>query len=539
MIPFPSFRARLSAVLLLLASLIAMPLYGARAQTADDGFVRILHHNCLKRQDGSCSPVGIHNEPSRKDDDNVSILVEPFELGWWSAQWVMETDHAGTTFRNRFTNAWLTAFYERVGSDAQFMTDKWSVRLVKPGEIVTNFSTERGTWMTAPIEQFPESTRWRIITAKDGAQDIVNVSMVGERRFSFMPKTKFGILAMGGHILTVRGSGPNYTDGGSEIVPDKGEWRITKTDEFVAAKQAEKIRINGGKVGGPPMAINVETGTPSAGPVQAGWLSAQWMQEQAVTDGQKRVSFFRNVWTGKYLGVVNGAPAMMDRDAEADSKGGYAAPYGWQIVGGTVPNTKEQFRYSLKNLQTGQYLYYDGKRLGLDDNDEVRWTLDSLDAPQGSHAASEAAKTPPPVVEAPREERLVHILAKNGGAINIETGPVKSTEYQPGWWSAQWLAQEVNTGQGGRFMAFRNRWKNNFLMVRNGKLVADEPGAPVAADGMEGREEFWRVEGILEDGVILFHPRSNTYMVESNKGEVILSPTRPQGTGHFSIKNAN
>lgn len=87
-------------------------------------------------------------------------------------------------------------------------------------------------------------------------------------------------------------------------------------------------------------------------------------------------------------------------------------------------------------------------------------------------------------------------------------------------------------------MSFKSRWKGTYLMVRNGQLVADAPGAALPNQGPAGMEEMWRVEGVLESGAILYHPRSKMYLIEANKGAAILSPTRPASGSQWRILGA-
>lgn len=51
--------------------------------------------------------------------------------------------------------------------------------------------------------------------------------------------------------------------------------------------------------------------------------------------------------------------------------------------------------------------------------------------------------------------------------IHNQTGPLADGNIDQGWWSAQWVLEEV---QGTNFVRIKNRWKNTYIHNQNGKL---------------------------------------------------------------------
>ncbi|WP_374335765.1 RICIN domain-containing protein [Leeia sp.] len=67
-------------------------------------------------------------------------------------------------------------------------------------------------------------------------------------------------------------------------------------------------------------------------------------------------------------------------------------------------------------------------------------------------------------------EGFIRIKEKfSNNYLNIETGPLKSTNIAPGWHSAQW--KMIQTGDG--WVRLQNRWKpNQYLHVETGSAKA-------------------------------------------------------------------
>jgi hypothetical protein len=527
---FPHFWTRLAVALSLLIA-FAIP---AAAQTEDDVYSRILPTKEACKTDLSyCTEVGLNNE-------NGKLEVTQFRPGWWSAQWQILPEDSFVRIRNRYTGEWLTAFYDPNAANLSDEANRWSVRLVKPGQVITNVSPQTGAVRTDTIEALPEGAMWRIVTDQNGLSGIYNSSLLGLRKFAFATNSNAAWLINGKEGVGLKGFKLTVDqEGNTSQQMGNADWKITgKTDFFavkapeVAPREAEKIRIQSFDTNAKPTTINIEHGAPQSGIVKPGWLSAQWMQETYTTEDRRRVAMFRNVWTGQYLGVANGSVAMMNRDRSMESSMDKLA-YAWQVTGKAPKGAPNTVSFQLRNMMTNQLLTKSGVEgdlpLELDGSGVSEWTLDPVDrpAPTATDQASEAAP-----------ERLVRVLTPNSDGINVESGPVTIGGIQPGWWSAQWHARTVNSGQDGRFMSFKSRWKGTYLMVRNSQLVADAPGAALPNQGPAGMEEMWRVEGVLESGAILYHPRSKMYLIEANKGEAILSPTRPASGSQWRIMGA-
>lgn len=531
---FPNFWTRLAVALSLLLA-FAMP---AAAQTEDVGYSRIiLALEGCEVGTQNCPRKALHNEGGK-------LEVSTFEPGWWSAQWQILPEDSYVRIRNRYTGEWLTAIFDLNATNS---ANAWSLKLVKPGQVITNVSPQTGTMRTDAIEALPEGTMWRIVKDEQGRIGIYNDSVIGLREFA-VNSTKGAPLPNNAAWLVSKKEGPTLVgdklvaNSEGKVAPGRMQavWTITgKTDFFagkkveVPAPEAEKIRIQSFDTIAKPTSINIEHGAPQSGLVKPGWLSAQWMQETYTTADRRRVALFRNVWTGQYLGVANGRVAMMDRDRSMESTLDKLA-YAWQLTGKAPKGAPNTVSFQLRNMMTNQLLTKSGVEgdlaLELDGSGNGEWTLDPVDRP--------APATPEQATSEAAPERLVRVLTPNSDGINVETGAVSIGAIQPGWWSAQWQAREVNYGQDGRFMSFKSRWKGTYLMVRNGQLVADAPGASLPNQGPAGMEEMWRVEGVLESGAILYHPRSKMYLIEANKGAAILSPTRPASGSQWRIMGA-
>ena len=54
--------------------------------------------------------------------------------------------------------------------------------------------------------------------------------------------------------------------------------------------------------------------------------------------------------------------------------------------------------------------------------------------------------------------------------LNNQNGPLKCSEIDMGWWSAQWVIVPVN---GTTNFQIRNRWKNNFISTETASMLSD------------------------------------------------------------------
>lgn len=517
----PSLSARFFA---LIAALFVLALPGlAQAQGDTRNFVRLLG-TCDSK--GACAreqQLALHNE-------NGALEISIYEDGWWSAQWELIIDQNRNDgvklaqIRNRWTGALIGAAYDLAKPKDQ----RWSLVLVKPGDMMRSLKeqmTDRGvaSWVSvdAPMEDFPDSFVWHLVPSKDGTTAIINASVMGLRENApvehgtalLAPRVKVGelsALVVGTALLNADGS----------LAKDAPGWTIQPTGEFLLVEGTEKVRIvnNGG-----PATLNIETGSPAAGPVQPGWLSAQWVAKN-VAGGDSRGRIFQNVWTGKYLGVVNGGLAMVDADPVGMASGRLdSISYSWQVEG---RSTKEGTTlFSMRNMKSGQYLTLpEGASLGLGAAASYQWSLADIEAPV--------------VAAAPEPERMVRLRWMKNEAVHIENGPPTVGGIQPGWWSAQWVAQEMSGQKGQRLIAFRNRWKGGFLMIRNGQVISDQPDNNRPINEPTDAEEIWVVEGIQSDSVTLRHGRTGQYLAKGAEGALIPLPTPSTKQDGWSIEDA-
>ena len=65
---------------------------------------------------------------------------------------------------------------------------------------------------------------------------------------------------------------------------------------------------------------------------------------------------------------------------------------------------------------------------------------------------------------------------KNNQYLNVETGGIRSSTIEPGWWSAQWFLESIS-GLPSMYR-IKNRWTSQYLHIENGYLEmgAIQPG---------------------------------------------------------------
>ncbi len=531
-----SLHARLFA---LFAALFLMSLPGlAQAQAETKNYVRLL--TCA---DPTCvDKFALHNESG-------ALQIGEYKDGWWSAQWelVIDPDQGEgvkrVQIRNRWTGALIGAAYDVAkGRNGE----GWNLVLVKPGEMIRSYKWQTqnngeqvAVMVNAPMEDFPDSFVWHLVPGPAGTA-IINASVMGLRANA--PVTK-GTALLSRFGISVDRDGTERREAyglasieATKLIENDGAltvgaagWIIQPTGEFLLVEGTEKIRIINSDNGG-QAAVNIETGSPAAGAVVPGWLSAQWVAKKmggGPTGGDFRA--FQSVWTGKYLGVVNGRLDMVELDPVGLASGRpEMVNFSWQVTGMMITKegdpAKGQFRQALRNAKTGQYLTLprDGTPLGLNAQVNFQWTLADIAAPV--------------VAAAPEPDRFVRLRWLKNEAIHIESGPPTAGGIQPGWWSAMWVAEERRGEQGERLMSFKNRWQGGYLMIRAGQVVRAEPTNPARLNSATDAEEMWVVEGILNEVVTLRHARTGQYLVRGDKGVLVALPSRP-GRPDGSTKN--
>jgi hypothetical protein len=470
-----------------------------------------------------CRPVALHNETG-------SLQISEFGEGWWSAQWELLNNGENpqgikmVRIRNRWTGAFVAATYDlnKPGSKE----DKWGLALVKPGENLRSvqfYAGSRDAWQIrvaeGPMEDFDDSLVWYLVPVDGGKTAIINASIMGLRERAPILRGTVGLSSI---PVATPGSGDRrgtiaVASNATVLNPDgsvnmknvgAASWIIQPTGEFLLTEGTAKIRIIGGNGQG---AVNIETGTPAAGDVGPGWLSAQWVAKRmaGIDRGDYRV--FQNVWTGKYLGVANGQLTMVEPDPAAESGGAGAINYSWQVTG--APTKEGMNRQAIRNVRSGLYLTPPEKDrpLSLGTVAVSSWTLADIEAPV--------------VQAAPEPEKMVRLRWMKNEAIHIENGPPTYGAIQPGWWSAQWIMEEQRGENRERLMSFRNRWQGGYLMVRNGEVIRADPANQNVRTPAD-LEEMWVVEGILDQGVTLRHARTGTYLNTGGSGQLTTRTAR-------------
>ncbi len=522
-------KSSLARLFALFTALFLMSLPGlAQAQAETKNYVRLLGQ-CLDR---ACTQrTALHNE-------NGALQIGPYQDAWWSAQWelLIDSDQGPgvkrAQIRNRWTGALIGAAY-----DAAIPADGgWSLVLVKPGEMMRSFKWQRqntdrevAVMVNAPMEDFPDSFIWHLVPGPNGTA-IINASVMGLREKAPVSKGTALLSPIGTPRVDQGANTRQVAEGSAQIeattwmnndgtlkVGAQG-WIIQPTGEFLLVEGTEKIRIINSANGG-QAAVNIETGSPAAGAVQPGWLSAQWVAQTIAGGSRAGAAIFQNVWTGKYLGVANGGLAMVELDPVSMASGRLEMlNYSWQVD--TRPNKEGGSVSALRNIKTGQYLTLpaDGMPLGLNAQANYQWTLADVAAPV--------------VAAAPVPDRMVRLRWMKNEAIHIESGPPTFGKVDPGWWSAQWVAEERNGYKGQRIMSFKNRWKGGYLMIRNGQVITGQPDNNRPINEPTDPEEMWVVEGIPSQVITLRHGRTGQYLGNGAGGALVPITTKsakPEG----------
>ena len=524
-----SFLARLFGLFAALF-LVSLPSL-AQAQAETKNYVRLLGQ-CLDR---ACTQrAALHNE-------NGALQIGPYQDAWWSAQWELLIDQdqgqgvKTTQIRNRWTGALIGAAYDAAIPSG----GGWSLVLVKPGEMMRSFKWQRqsrdeevAVMVNAPMEDFPDSFIWHLVPGPNGTA-IINASVMGLREKAPVSKGTALLSPIGTPRVDPGATTRQVAEGSAQIeattlMNNDGTlnvgapgWIIQPTGEFLLVEGTEKIRIINSANGG-QAAVNIETGSPAAGAVQPGWLSAQWVA-QRMAGSQSSATIFQNVWTGKYLGVVNGGLAMVDLDPVGMASGRLEMlNYSWQNI--LRADKEGNYHSALRNIKTGQYLTLptNGMPLGLNAQPNYQWTLADIAAPV--------------VAAAPVPDRMVRLRWMKNEAVHIESGPPTFGKVDLGWWSAQWVTEERNGYKGQRIMSFKNRWKGGYLMIRNGQVITGQPDNSRPINEPTDAEEMWVVEGIPSQVITLRHGRTGQYLGNGAGGALVPITTKSDKRDGWSLE---
>ena len=499
----------------------------ANAQVETKNYVRLLG-GCL---DDACTRrLALHNE-------HGALQFGPYLDAWWSAQWELLIDQdqgqgvKTAQIRNRWTGALIGAAFDMAKPDG----GAWSLVLVKPGEMMRSFKWQRqindrevAVMVDAPMGDFPDSFIWHLVPGPDGTA-IINASVMGLHKGA--PDEKGTALLLPRHVDpdtrqvaldSARIEATTLMNNDGTLKVGAPGWIIQPTGEFLLVEGTEKIRIINSANGG-QAAVNIETGSPAAGAVNPDWLSAQWVAHRIAGGSRDRARIFQNVWTGKYLGVVNGRLAVVEPDPVGMASGRLEMlNYSWQVD--TKPNKEGGSISALRNIMTGQYLTLpaDGMPLGVNAQANYQWTLADIVAPV--------------VVAPPEPDRMVRLRWMKNEAIHIESGPPTFGKVDLGWWSAQWVAEEGRGYKGQRLMSFKNRWKGGYLMIRNGQVITGQPDNSRPINEPTDPEEMWVVEGIPSQVITLRHGRTGQYLGNGAGGALVPITTKSDKRDGWSLE---
>ena len=507
---FETTLARIAATLCLALAML-VPQAGS-AQTAYPGFYRIVTcPSSFAIPADQCDNLhGLHNE-------NGKLELNKIQPNWWSAQWeIVDAGSGQFTIRNRYTGEYLAATF----NNGLPVADMWQILLVKPDSMITSFNQQSGTVQTRPASDLGDTMVWNIVKGENGLLSIFNSAVIGQH-YLFRNGPKTGSLIAKkpeqNSATSVLVFGAKQTDliakDGSKM-PVIGEafWQLQSTGEVIIPKDVDIVRI----LTTDSLALNIETGAPALGAAPPGWLSAQWIEQKVDGGGGPPLTLFKNVWTSKYLGLVNGSLTMMDRTPGAEQQGFSRLPYAWHVTGGNGPYG---FASAIKNMVSGQYLTMDaGKTLTLVNSNAP---LDGKQ-PATIWALDDAREAPPPPPPAP--DVLVR-LELGTDAVNVETGPVRFGATPPNFWSGDWIYEERTGGQRQRLVSLRNRWKNQYLLIRDGAVIMADPANPEVINDPAQMEELWHSVGVNDQGLILRHVRTGLYLGQPNKDNLTVSPT--------------
>jgi hypothetical protein len=100
---------------------------------------------------------------------------------------------------------------------------------------------------------------------------------------------------------------------------------------------------------------------------------------------------------------------------------------------------------------------------------------------------------------------------KPGHRINIETGSVRATPTQPGWWSKDWRLERV-----GNFVRLKSRWTNCFIHIENDRVECSE-----IQDGWHSAQ--WSIRQTPE-GYVRLENRWRGCFLNIERGPVVCGP---------------
>lgn len=239
--------------------------------------------------------------------------------------------------------------------------------------------------------------------------------------------------------------------------------------------------------GKPTEYINIEAGSLTVGPIQPGWLNAQWQIEPVSGTSYVR---FKNLWNpDKYLHIEGGVP-----DAGPIEPGRLSAHWQFEPVPGTafvrIRNRWPLVRYA--HIESGQI---DVGRVGPGWL-SAHWLLEKV-----------------------QNTSFVRLRNrwKPDQCLNIESGVLSVDSAGPGWLSAQWSVEKV---AGTSYVRFKNRWKpDQYFHIESGRTEAGPIGPgwlsaqwlleKVPGTNFAWLRNRWRVEpylhierGVLEVGIV-------------------------------------
>lgn len=188
----------------------------------------------------------------------------------------------------------------------------------------------------------------------------------------------------------------------------------------------------------------------------------------------------------------------------------------WQVVGASTHGQ------TLKHLMSGKYLSLKSTQPTARMKSDPIWALQPIVVARAPESTAEECATLPGYF------RLLD--RKSAFALNNETGALSVSAYQPGWWSAQWVVTEQNTGEG-RLVTLKNRWTAEHLMIRNDQVVLGRPANPATIRQRSDMEQLWRIVGTPGHGQTLQHLKSGRYLSWTNgKPE-----SRTSGAGTWAL----
>jgi len=264
---------------------------------------------------------------------------------------------------------------------------------------------------------------------------------------------------------------------------------MPNTSESTVTRFANRMR--------PAEHLHLEGGRLAVGPVEPGWLSAQWVVEpvEPVASTWFR---FRSLWKPEHcLHIESGVP-----EAGPIEPGWLSAQWRFELVADAA------FVRVVNRLPLVQYIHVESGKLDLGPVGpgwlSAQWVLEKVSGTDFVRLRNRWKPT---------------------DALNIESGALVAGPVESGWLSAQWSLQKVD---GGDHVRLSNRWKpGHFIHIEGGKAEAGE----IAPGWLSAQ---WVLEKVAGTSFVRLRNRWEAQPVlHVERGILEVSATEPGWSAHW------